>query len=50
VTGKVLHGKAEQAENPDKRGQSADTRINTAHQGRQQDRQARSRPGLLAEA
>ena len=33
-----VHDKQEQADNPDKRGQSANTRINTTHQGYQQDR------------
>jgi hypothetical protein len=31
-------GEAGQVENPDKRGQTANTKINTTHQGYQQDR------------
>jgi hypothetical protein len=38
VKGASIHDKVEQTDNADKRGQSANTKINTTHQGYQQDR------------
>ena len=38
VKGSSVPDKAEQTDNADKRGQSANTKINTTHQGYQQDR------------
>ena len=34
----AVTGEAGQVDNPDKRGQTANTKINTTHQGYQQDR------------
>jgi hypothetical protein len=39
VKGSSIPNKAEQIDNADKRGQSANTKINTTHQGYQQDRE-----------
>jgi hypothetical protein len=38
IKGSSIPDKAEQTDNADKRGQSGNTKINTTHQGYQQDR------------